>query len=154
LHKRFRRAALLRRYARQFSLLVRGQLHFHSRPFYCARSSPQARLHARRASNARKCCGVARMARFEPFPHKHLHPVHTNQNAVAGLRFITEDLSKGKLPGDSVSVGPAIERRLVIPDLAAQLTTLQVQFQSPLHLCGSSKHNSHLDQAAILSRFH
>jgi hypothetical protein len=66
LHKRFRRAALLRRYARQFSLLVRGQLHFHSRPFYCARSSPQARLHARRASNARKCCGVARMARFEP----------------------------------------------------------------------------------------
>jgi hypothetical protein len=29
LHKRFRRAALLRRDARQFSLLVRGQLHFH-----------------------------------------------------------------------------------------------------------------------------
>ena len=30
LHKRFRRAALLRRYARQFSLLVRGQLYFHA----------------------------------------------------------------------------------------------------------------------------
>jgi hypothetical protein len=60
-------------------------------PSFCA---SQARLHARRASNARKCCGVARMARFEPSPHKHLHPVHTNQNAVAGLRFITEDLSK------------------------------------------------------------
>src|ERR1700730_16231978 len=29
LHKRFRRAALLRRHARQFSLLVEGQLHFH-----------------------------------------------------------------------------------------------------------------------------
>jgi hypothetical protein len=29
LHKRFRRAALLRRHARQFSLLVRGELHFH-----------------------------------------------------------------------------------------------------------------------------
>jgi hypothetical protein len=60
-------------------------------PSFCA---SQARLHARRASNAPKCCGVARMARFEPPPHKHLHPVHTNQNAVAGLRFITEDLSK------------------------------------------------------------
>jgi hypothetical protein len=30
----------------------------------------------------------------------------------------------------------------------------QVQFQCPLHLYGSSKHNSHLDRAAILSRFH
>ena len=42
LHKRFRRAALLCRHAGQFSLSVRGQLHFHSRAFYCARSSPQA----------------------------------------------------------------------------------------------------------------
>src|SRR5208283_5234613 len=32
-HKRFRRAPLLRRHARQFSLLVRGQLHFHIKHF-------------------------------------------------------------------------------------------------------------------------
>jgi hypothetical protein len=71
LHKRFRRAALLRRYARQFSLLVRGQLHFHSRAFYRARSSPQAQGCTPRpvaSSNARKCRGVARTARFEPSP--------------------------------------------------------------------------------------
>jgi hypothetical protein len=40
LHKRFRRAAFLRRDARQFSLLVGGQLHFHG--FIILENRPRA----------------------------------------------------------------------------------------------------------------
>ncbi len=99
------------------------------------------------ASNARKCFGMARPARFELSPHEHWHPVHTNQNAVAGLRFNAEDLSKGELPAYSVSVGTAAEERLVNPGLLVH-RQLYSTIPEPLHLGGSSKHNSHADPAA------